>query len=138
SEPVSIVLATDPDRRAYALVQVGHDAPDVYLDLTTDDDYWLQVEPVDIVCPDDGHRWTWLDHTTLLDHTGTDLAFTHVFGRTPGAPYAECRDCLAYDEGDRDEVCPCDGRHTIYCPTCDQQCRLELTAVPTVGGQAQP
>jgi hypothetical protein len=137
SEPVTIVLATSPDRCAYALVQIGHDDPDVYRDLTTDDDYWLQVEPVDIVCPD-GHRWTWLDHTTLLDDTGTYLTFTDVFGRTPGAPYAECRDCLAYDDGQRDEPCPCDGRHTIYCPTCGKRCRLELTAVPTYPAAAQP
>ena len=137
SEPVTIVLATDPDRSAYALVQIGHDDPDVYLDLTTDDDYWLQVEPVDIVCPA-GHRWTWLDHATLLDDTGTYLDFTDVFGRTPGAPYAECRDCLAYDEGERDEPCPCDGRQTIYCPTCEKRCRLELAAVPTYPGQVQP
>src|SRR5690349_10341218 len=75
SEPVSIVLARDPDRCAYALVQVGHDTPQVYLDLTTDDDYWLQVEPVDIVCSTGEHRWTWLDHRTLLDDTGTYLDF---------------------------------------------------------------
>ncbi len=137
SEPVSIVLAVDPDRCAYALVQVGSDAPDVYLDLTTDDGYWLQVEPADIVCPA-GHRWTLLDHTCLLDEAGTYIAFTDLFGRAPGAPYAECRDCLAYDDWERDEVCPCDDRHTIYCPTCDQRCRLELTAVPTFPGQAQP
>ncbi|WP_432830828.1 hypothetical protein [Dactylosporangium sp. CA-092794] len=131
SESVSIVLATDQDRRAYALVQIGHDDPDVYLDLTTDDDSWAQVEPVDIVCPA-GHRWTWLDHTSLLDDTGSYLDFRDVFGRTPGAPYAECRDCLAYDDGDRDEPCDCESRHTIYCPTCAQRCRLELTAVPTM------
>lgn len=140
SEPVSIVLATGPDRCAYALVQVGHDDPDVYLDLTTDDDYWVQVEPVDIVCPA-GHRWTWLDHDTLLDDTGSYRTFHEVFGRTPGAPYAECRDCLAYD-GDRDQPCPCESRHTIYCPTCEQRCLLELTAVPTVSpadeAQGQP
>jgi hypothetical protein len=33
SEPVSIVLATDANRSAYALVQVGSDAPDVFHDL---------------------------------------------------------------------------------------------------------
>lgn len=132
-EHVSIVLATgpDPDRCAYALVQVGHDDPDVYLDLTTDDDYWTQVEPVDIVCPA-GHRWTWLDQYEMLDDTGTYLTFRDVFGSTPGAPYAQCRDCLAYDDGERDTPCDCESQHTIYCPTCDQRCRLELTAVPTV------
>jgi hypothetical protein len=137
SESVSVVLATGPDRCAYALVQIGHDDPDVHLDLTTDDDYWLQVELVDIVCSA-GHRWTWLDHDTLLDDTGTYLTFREVFGRTPGAPYAECRDCVAYDNGDRDEICGCDGRHTIYCPTCDQRCRLELTGVPTYTTPGQP
>jgi hypothetical protein len=137
SEPVSIVLATDPDRSAYALVQVGHDAPDVYLDLTTDTDYWLQVEPVDIICPA-GHRWTWLDHTSLLDEAGNYIQFTDLFGHAPGAPYADCRDCLAYDDDERDEPCPCDDRHTIYCPTCEQRCRLELTGVPTFPEPAQP
>lgn len=135
TEPVSIVLAVDSSdpagRAAYALVQVGDDAPQVYLDVTTDDGYWLQVEPVDIVCPG-GHRWTWLDHTCLLDQAGTYIQFVDLFGRRPGAPYAECRGCLAYDDGDRDEPCPCESRYTIYCPTCDQRCRLELTDVPTV------
>lgn len=130
TEPVSIVLAADPDRRAYALVQVGSQAPEVLGDLTTDDAYWVQVVPVDIVCPG-GHRWTWLDHTSLLDNTGTHLPFSDLFGRDPGAPYAECRDCLADDSGERDELCPCEGRWTIYCPTCDRRCRLELTDVPT-------
>jgi hypothetical protein len=137
SEPVSIVLAVDADRSAYALVQVGSDPPDVFADLTTDDGYWLQVEPVDIVCPG-GHRWTWLDHTSLLDEGGNYHAFADLFGRVPGAPYAECRDCLAFDDGQSEQLCPCDDRHTIYCPTCDQRCRLELTAVPTFPGQAQP
>lgn len=138
SEPVTIVLATDPDRCAYALVQVGHDDPDVFLDLTTDDDSWLQVEPVDIVCPAGGHRWTWVDHGTLLDDTGTYLDFRDVFGRAPGAPYAECRDCLAYDDGDREQPCGCESQHTIYCPTCDQRCRLELTAIPTFTTAGRP
>ncbi len=136
SEPVSIVLAVDPDQVAYALVQVGSDAPEVLRDLTTDADYWLQVEPVDIVCPA-GHRWTWLDHTSLLDAAGSYIPFADLFGRGPGAPYAECRDCLAYDTGQRDELCPCDSRDTIYCPTCQQRCRLQLTAVPTLPGKAQ-
>nr|BFE56387.1 hypothetical protein GCM10020063_009130 [Dactylosporangium thailandense] len=130
TESVSIVLAVDADRVAYALVQIGDDAPEVFLDVTTDDGYWLQVEPVDIVCPG-GHRWTWLDHTCLLDQDGTSIGFTDLFGRRPGAPYAECRDCLAYDNGDRDDPCPCENRYTIYCPTCEQRCRLELTDVPT-------
>lgn len=142
SDHVSIVLATDPDRCAYALVQVDHDTPDVYLDLTTDDDYWAQVEPVDIVCTTGNHRWTWPNQYEMLDDTGTYLTFREVFGSTPGAPYAQCRDCLAYDDGERDEPCDCDGRHTIYCPTCDQRCRLELTAVPImdalVAAAAQP
>ena len=135
SEPVSIVLATGPDRCAYALIQIGHDAPAVYLDRTTDDDHWGQVEPIDIVCLT-GHRFTWLDHTTVLDEGGTYRDLRDVFGRARGAPYVECRDCLAYDNGDRDEVCGCDGRYTIYCPTCDQRCRLELTPVPTIATPA--
>jgi hypothetical protein len=134
TQPISIVLAADPHRCAYALVQVGTNASEVLADLTTDDAYWGQVSPVDIVCPG-GHRWTWLDHTSLLDNTGTYLPFTTVFGRDRGAPYAECRDCLAYDNGDRDELCPCDNRWTIYCPTCGQRCGLELTDVPTYPGQ---
>ncbi len=136
SEPVSIVLAVDPDRVAYALVQVGSDAPEVLLDLTTDADYWLQVEPVDIVCPA-GHRWTWLDHTSLLDEAGNHTPFADLFGLTPGAPYAECRDCLAYETGERDELCPCEGRYTVYCPTCEQRCRLQLTPVPTFPARAE-
>ena len=44
-------------------------------------------------------------------------------------PYAECRHCLAFDRGDRGGLYPCDSRCTIDCPTCDQRCRLELTAV---------
>jgi hypothetical protein len=130
TEPVSIVLAVDADKVAYALVQAGDDAPQVYLDVTTDDASWLQVETVDIVCPA-GHHWTWLDHTCLLDAAGRYLPFADLLGRRPGAPYAECRDCLAYDDGERDEPCPCESRYTIYCPTCDQRCRLELTEVPT-------
>jgi len=137
SEPVSIVLATGPDRSAYALVQIGHDAADVHLELTTDDGYWLQIEPVGIVCPG-AHRWTWLDHTSVLDEAGSHVQFTDLFGHASGAPYAECRDCLAYDDGQRDELCPCDDRHTIYCPTCEQRCRPELTAVPTFPRPAQP
>jgi hypothetical protein len=141
SEPMSVVLATsagtDTDRVAYALVQVGGDAPEVLRDLTTDADYWLQVDPVDIVCPA-GHRWTWLDHTCLLDERGTYIPFGQLFGRDdPGAPYAECRDCLAYDNGEHDELCPCGSRYTIYCPTCDQRCRLQLAAVPTFPERAQ-
>lgn len=131
TEPASIVLALDADRVAYALVQVGDQPPEVRHDLTTDDGYWLQVEPVDILCPA-GHRWTWLDHTCLLDQAGRYVPFGDLFGRRPGAPYAQCRDCLAYDDGDRDQPCPCQSRYTIYCPTCQQRCRLELTDVPTV------
>jgi hypothetical protein len=134
TEPVSIVLAVDVDQVAYALVQVGEHTPEVYRDVTTDDGYWLQVEPVDIVCPT-GHRWTWLDHTCLLDQAGTYIAFADLFGRQPGAPYTQCRDCLAYDNGERDEPCPCESRWTIYCPTCDQRCRLELTDVPSIDAQ---
>lgn len=134
TEPVSIVLAVGNsdgvEKAAYALVQVGDGAPRVYRDVTTDDGYWLQVEPVDIVCPA-GHRWTWLDHTSLLDAAGGYVPFADLFGRRPGAPYAECRTCLAYDDGERDEPCPCESRWTIYCPTCDRRCRLELTDVPT-------
>lgn len=130
-EPVSIVLATDPDRAAYALVQVGTDTPQVLADLTTDEGYWYQVESVDIVCAG-GHRWTWTDHTSLLDQTGHFLRLADLFGCHRGAPYAECRDCLAYDDGGRDEPCLCDNRYTIYCPTCGQRCRLELTDVPTI------
>jgi hypothetical protein len=134
TEPVSIVLAVDADQVAYALVQVGDQPPEVVTDVTTDDDYWLQVEPVDIVCPS-GHRWTWLDHTCLLDHAGRYVPFGDLFGRRDGAPYAHCRDCLAHDNGERDQPCPCPSRYTIYCPTCDQRCRLELTDVPTVPTQ---
>jgi hypothetical protein len=111
-------------------VQVSDGAPRVYRDVTTDDGYWLQVEPVDIVCPV-GHRWTWLDHTSLLDAAGGYVPFGDLFGRRPGAPYAECRTCLGYDDGERDEPCPCESRWTIYCPICDRRCRLELTDVPT-------
>ena len=136
TEAVNVVLATDGDRRAYALVQIGTDNPDVMFDRTTDDDYWLQIRPVDIVCPG-GHRWTWLDHLSLLDEHGTHIPFVELFGRDPGAPYAECRDCLADYDGERDQPCQCDSRDTIYCPTCDQRCRLELTAVPTFCGQVQ-
>ncbi|GAA4262782.1 hypothetical protein [Dactylosporangium darangshiense] len=130
TEPVRIVLAVDADRAAYALVQIGDDAPAVFLDVTTDDASWLQVEPVDIACPG-GHRWTWLNHTALLDQDGTHIRFRDLFSRRPGAPYAECRGCLAYDNGDRDDPCPCQSRYTISCPTCEQRCRLELTDVPT-------
>jgi hypothetical protein len=134
TEPVSIVLAVDADRVAYALMQVGDDAPQVYLDVTTDDAYWVQVEPVDIVCSA-GHRWTWLDNSCLLDAAGHHLPFADLFSRRPGAPYAECRDCLAYDNDERDEPCPCVSRYTIYCPTCNQRCRLNLTDVPTFDAQ---
>jgi hypothetical protein len=106
-------------------------------DATTEDAHWLQVEPVDIACPS-GHRWTWLDRTSLLDDHGGEIAFADLFGRDRSAPYAQCRDCLAYDDGDRDEPCPCESWWTIYCPTCDQRCRLELTDVPTYPTQATP
>jgi hypothetical protein len=136
TEPVTFVLALDADRVTYALVQIGTDTPEVFRDVTADDAYWHQVESVDIVCPG-GHRWTWLDHAHLLDHTGTDVALSDLFGHEPGAPYADCRDCLAYDDGDRDDPCPCDNRNTIYCPTCTQRCQLELTDVPTYSVPAQ-
>lgn len=135
SEPVSIVLA-DAGRVADALVQVGAGAPVVLFDQTTDAGYGLQVETVDIVCPA-GHRWTRLDHTNLLDETGAEIRLRDLFGQHPYAPYAECRDCLAYDNGDRDELCPCESRYTIYCPTCGQRCRLRLTAVPTLPERAE-
>ncbi|MGI5243357.1 hypothetical protein [Dactylosporangium sp. CA-139066] len=79
----------------------------------------------------DGHRWTFLDHTCLLDQSGTSVAFSDLFGRRPGAPRAACRDYLASDNGRRDDPCPCESRSTIYGPTCDQRCRVELAAVPT-------
>lgn len=128
SEPVTIVLATDA-RHAYALVQVGTDRPVVYHDLTTDSGYWCQTRVVDIVCPG-GHRWTWLDNTSLIDNRGHYAEFAAVFGPDSGAPYARCRDCAAYDNDDTDQICPCAGT-AIYCPTCRSRCRLELTDVPT-------
>ena len=46
-------------------------------------------------------------------------------------------DCLADDNGERDEPCPCESRWTISCPTCGRRCRLELTDVPTFDAQQQ-
>jgi hypothetical protein len=34
------------------------------------------------------------------------------------------------------QPCPCESRYTIYCPTCDRRCRLELTHVPTFDARA--
>jgi hypothetical protein len=131
SEPVGVVLATDPGRADYALVQIGSDPPQVLRDLTTDADSWVQVTPVDIVCSA-GHRWTWLDDTSLLDQHGNYIEFSALFGTAAGEPYSSCRDCTAYLEGDRDTPCLCDGRDVIYCPSCDRKCRLQLTPVPTI------
>jgi hypothetical protein len=128
--PVTLVLATDIEDTPHALVQIGTDQPTVYRDITTDDDYWLHVETVDIICPA-GHRWTWLNDRELLDHAGRYLTLTDLFGQRRGAPYSRCRDCAAFDDGYRDESCPCDNPNVIYCPACQQRCHLELAAVPT-------
>lgn len=143
--PVTVVLAAGPDtsprahramgatvkQAAYALVQVGHHPPQVHHDVVTDDGYWLQVEPVEIRCPA-GHRWTWLDRAELLTADGFEVSMAALFGHDPGAPYAECRVCVAFDAGVHDEPCPCDGRRTIYCPTCGQRCRLTLPEIATM------
>jgi hypothetical protein len=128
--PVTVVLAADDERTAWALVQIGTDQPTVYRDITTDDDYWLQVETVDIVCPA-GHRWMWLNDTELIDATSGYVTLAGLFGSGRGVPYSRCRDCAAFDDGERDEMCSCDNAYVIYCPTCQQRCHLELAAVPT-------
>jgi len=129
-QPVTVVLAVDDERTPWALVQVGTDQPVVYRDITTDDDYWLQVETVDIICPA-GHRWTWLNEREFTDDTGHYTALTDLFGPARNAPYSRCRDCTAFDDGDTDQMCICDNPHVIYCPACRQRCRVELTDVPT-------
>jgi hypothetical protein len=132
NDPVTIVLAADPqpDGGAYALVQVDDDQPIVYHDLTTDIGYWYRIRAVDIVCPD-GHRWTWREDSGLLDEHGHDTTLAAVFGPDRDAPYRRCRDCAAFDNGDTDTMCDCGDTSAIYCPTCDQPCRLTLTDVPT-------
>lgn len=130
THPAEIVLATDPDGNAWALVSIDYTTPVVYRDVTTDDGYWHQVTPVDIVCPD-GHRWNWLDERTLLDSNGADVVMSDIFGPDRDKPFQPCRGCQAFDDDRSDQMCPCDNTTAIYCPVCDARCTLELAEVPT-------
>lgn len=129
--PVTVVLAAEPQPGggAYALVQTEGDQPIVYHDLTSDEGYWNQVRAVDIVCPE-GHRWTWLDDTSLLDEHGHETTITALFGSDRQAPFSPCRDCVAFDDGAIDTMCDCADPAVIYCPTCDSRSLLTLTDVP--------
>jgi hypothetical protein len=130
--PVNVVLASgpQPDGGTYALVQQEGDRPAVYQDITSDEGYWNQVRAVDIVCPE-GHRWTWLDDTSLLDEHGHETTTAALFGSGRQAPFAPCRDCAQCDDAATDIMCDCGDSAVIYCPACNSRCRLTLSEVPT-------
>jgi hypothetical protein len=130
--PVNVVLASgpQPDGGTYALVQQEGDRPAVYQDITSDEGYWNQVRAVDIVCPE-GHRWAWLDDTSLLDEHGHETTIAALFGSGRQAPFAPCRDCAQCDDAATDIMCDCGDSAVIYCPACHSRCRLTLSEVPT-------
>jgi hypothetical protein len=132
SRPVSVILATAPGPRsqAVAIVIVDYGEPVAYPDITTDEGYWYQVSPVDIVCPT-GHRLTWDGGRGLVDHEGEDTTIASVFGTDPQAPFRSCRACETHDDSDTDLSCDCGGVSAIYCPVCGARCSLGLSAIGT-------
>jgi hypothetical protein len=131
SRPVAVARAWAGEHGAVAIVCIDGHAPRVYADITTDDGYWHQVDTLDIVCPDGHHRWTWHGHQ-LTTADGGSSTVTEVFGDTPTTPFTPCPGCRAYDNGDTDTPCGCDGTDIIICPHCGTPCDLQPTPVPTL------
>jgi hypothetical protein len=129
SEAVTIVLAATSSvpPEAVALVSVGGAAPEVYADVTTDEGYWREAATIVIVCPD-GHRWTWDGGRHLCAAGGSDYHAGEVL--RAGPVIGRCRDCVAFDDGATEDLCPCPGV-AIYCPVCDRRCQVGLPEIPT-------
>jgi hypothetical protein len=130
TRPASIVLTvtTDLPRQALALVNIDGTTPEVFTDVTTDEGYWLTGATIQITCPD-GHAWTWDGDRDLHTDRGDSVRIRDLFG-PHGTVISRCRECVAFDDGDTDVMCPCPG-HAVYCPTCGQRCAVTLPDVPT-------
>ena len=130
SKPVTIVLAATNGfpRQALALVSMDGGAPEVFADVTTDEGYWRAVSTIQISCPS-GHTWTWDGDRDLHATDGTSVRASDLFGPNH-AVISRCRQCVAFDDGHTDNLCPCPG-FAVYCPTCDQRCAVGLPEIPT-------
>jgi hypothetical protein len=129
--PVTIVLATTaslPDE-ALALVSVDGGLPQVYADVT-DESFWRTAATIAITCPA-GHCWTWDGDRYLYAADGSEQHVTVLFARDASV-ISNCRDCLAFEDGDSDDMCRCPG-YAVYCPRCTTRCQVGLPQIPAIG-----
>lgn len=111
------------DTGRIVVIGVGDRPPVVHTDTTTDPWAWCDADTVSIDCPGK-HWWTWRSGRELLTSTRRPATLTGVFGVNLDAPFSPCRDCAAYQLGNRSSPCGCDGAPWIVCPVCGRRCRL--------------
>jgi hypothetical protein len=116
--PVAVVIPLSPTGHATI-------TPVVYADTARDSGYWYDADSVEIACPN-RHGWLWRTGRELVTTDGDFATLTTVFGPDLDAPFTRCPDCVAVEQGHRDQPCGCDRSAWIVCPTCGARCDVEL------------